>query len=108
MSFLLLLLACNTAGDGDTGLCVDAPVVTWASFGDGFLEENCRSCHGPNAPDRHGAPEGVTLDDRDTVLAQADLLLAVTVEDDASMPPEGGVHEDDRWLLELWLTCSPY
>ena len=56
---LFLLLACTGDATDDTAVadaCADAPVVTYETFGAGFLLENCQSCHASTAPDRKGAP----------------------------------------------------
>ena len=103
-----LLVACSD-GDpketADTGLCADAPVVTYANFGEGFMTENCQPCHASTTLDRNGAPEDVSFDTLDDVLGHADRILARSAGDDAQMPPSGGVSADDRYLLSLWLTC---
>lgn len=88
----------------DTGMCADAPVVTWENFGHGFVLERCQSCHASTADNRYGAPEGVTFDTKEETLAQSDRILARAV-DAETMPPSGGVDPDDLELLELWLTC---
>jgi hypothetical protein len=96
---------------GDSGLdtaadlCADAPTVTWANWGEGFIVERCQSCHASTSPARYGAPEDVTFDDHDQVLTWKDRILARAAGEDADMPPSGGVDEDDRYLLEVWLTC---
>lgn len=93
----------------DTGsvdpLCVDAPVVTWSSWGEGFVSQNCQSCHRSTTTDRRGAPEEVTFDTEDSALSHADRILARAAGEAPTMPPSGGVSEDDRYLLEVWLTC---
>ncbi len=93
----------------DTGtiapLCVDAPVVTWSSFGEGFMTQNCQSCHRTTSTDRRGAPVDIVFDTQRDVLDQADRILARATNIEPSMPPSGGVSEDDRYLLEVWLTC---
>lgn len=103
---LLGLTACaGTSETADTALCTDAPVVTWASWGDGFLRENCQSCHGEGTQTRNGAPESVVFDSYEDVQAQADDIYRVATGTSPSMPPEGGVSEEQRWLLEVWLDC---
>lgn len=87
------------------GICVDAPVVTYANFGAGFMTQHCQACHASTTLDRHDAPESVTFDDETSVLAWADRIIARTIGEEASMPPQGGVSEDDLYLLEVWLTC---
>ena len=93
----------------DTGtlnpICVDAPVVTWSSWGGGFVSQNCQSCHRSTSTDRHGAPPDVTFDSEADALSTADRILARSTGPEPTMPPSGGVSEDDRYLLEVWLTC---
>ena len=105
---ILLLLACTgePADSGvDTGLCADAPITTWDNYGAGFVIQNCTSCHSATADNREGAPEGVDFDSVEEVWDQADRVLARVVTD-ATMPPQGGLTEDDRYRVEVWLTCS--
>lgn len=89
----------------DTGLCSDAPVIMWANFGEGFLKANCQSCHASTASDRSGAPEDVIFDTKADAVAQADRILARATGEDPTMPPQGGVTEQDREKLEIWLRC---
>ena len=86
-------------------ICVDAPVVTWDSWGQGFLGATCQSCHRSTSPDRNGAPVEVSFDDRDSALGLAERILARSTGPEPTMPPGGGVTEDDRYKLEVWLTC---
>lgn len=89
----------------DTGYCADAPVLMWANFGQGFVTENCQSCHASTSESRHDAPEGVTFDTLADAVAQADRMLARATGDSPDMPPEGGVSDEDREKLEIWLRC---
>jgi len=100
----------TTDGTTDSGgpvdpLCVDAPVVTWDSWGQGFLRANCQSCHSTTSNDRRGAPDDIFFDDRDAALAHAERILARSAGLEPTMPPSGGVDENDRYKLEVWLTC---
>lgn len=114
LALLLALAACqgdgtdpsDTSGTADTGpsLCDDAPVVTWENFGSGFTTESCQACHASTATDRQGAPEAVVFDTEEDVLAHADSILGRVI-DTMDMPPQGGVTEDDRYLVEVWLSC---
>jgi uncharacterized membrane protein len=110
MSSLLWLWACTSADDSgvDTAAayCADAPAVTWASFGQGFVTEACDGCHASTAPDRYGAPEAVTFDTAEQCWAQADAIVAVATGEDPIMPPNGGVEEEDRIRLGWWLRCG--
>lgn len=106
---LALLLGCadkNEESGGDSSFCGTAPTVTWDTWGAGFVTESCQSCHASTSPDRNGAPDGVVFDTEEDVAARASLILAVATGDAPTMPPEGGVSEDDRALLEIWLTCG--
>ncbi|MCP4808606.1 MAG: hypothetical protein GY913_08265 [Proteobacteria bacterium] len=116
-----LLLACakdpvidsgiETCGDlpePEIGACDGLPVVTWQGFGHGFLLTQCQGCHASTAPERYGAPEGVVFDTVEDACGQADRIRARVLDDD-SMPPAGGLTEDERVLLSTWLDCFlPY
>lgn len=95
-----------TAAVDSGGPCAEAPVVTWENFGAGFVTQHCQACHASTSPDRHGAPVAVVFDTEGDVQAWAARVheRAVVLGD---MPPLGGVTDDDRQLLDLWLTCGP-
>ncbi len=99
--------ATTATGATDTGvdLCDDAPVVTWENFGAGFVTENCQACHASTAPDRLGAPPDVVFDDEDHVFEQASGVLSRVV-DQGTMPPQGGISDDERYLTDVWLSCD--
>jgi uncharacterized membrane protein len=82
------------------------PALTWDNFGQGFLLENCQSCHAGSAQNRHDAPEKVTFDNKAQAWYWAERILARALGDEADMPPAGGVSEDDKQRLEWWLTCA--
>lgn len=86
--------------------CVDAPHLTWESFGQGFLTAQCQTCHASTAPDRHGAPDEVTFDTVEQAWLFADSILSSSTGGMPSMPPAGGVSEDDRQRLTWWLRCG--
>ncbi|MCB9741131.1 MAG: hypothetical protein H6740_00700 [Alphaproteobacteria bacterium] len=91
----------------DSGLCASAPVTTWNNFGEGFLTQECQSCHGSErtGAERNGAPDMIFFDTEADALAQAQVILNAATGEDARMPPMGGVEDDDRYRLEVWLTC---
>lgn len=102
-----LALAGCAGGAGDSGqACADAPVVTWETFGHGFVTENCQTCHASSQTERQGAPPAVSFDDAASVWAYADRVLATAAAEPPTMPPMGGTTEDDRALLRTWLTCA--
>lgn len=124
LPLLALLIGCNkdkessdsaTAADDtadttpsytDTGFCAGVPVVNYNNFGGGFMTENCQGCHASTTEDRYGAPEGVTFDTVEEVWAWSERILVRSAGDSATMPPAGGVSEDDRTKLGWWLVCA--
>lgn len=112
MRGLLLTLAltgCADAEKGDTAevdpFCVDAPVTTWDNFGAGFVQRECQTCHSLTSSNRNGAPTEVNFDDAQSVWDWSERVMARAIEGE-TMPPQGGVHEDDRARLEIWLRCA--
>lgn len=103
---MLLLIACAATTESAADPCADVPVVSWESFGAGFVTESCQTCHASTSPDRHDAPEDVVFDTAEDVWAHKDRVLATVTGDAPSMPPQGGLSEDDRYKLEAWLTCG--
>lgn len=107
----LLWLGCDgeTTTETPVSLCDDAPLpVTWDNFGRSFVTGRCQACHASTTvgADREGAPESVSFDTEEMVWMWADQVLNVATGDDPVMPPLGGVDADDRYLLEVWLTCG--
>ncbi len=96
----------DSAVPHDTGICADAGTVTWNSWGRGFLTEACQACHASTATNRYGAPEDVAFDTVDEAWTWADRILARAASDPPSMPPAGGVTEDDRTRLTWGLSCG--
>lgn len=103
--WLLGLLGCASPTAQDTGLCADAPVVTHANFGEGFLLENCQPCHASTTANRYGAPEDVYFDTLEAVLGHAERIVERSTGENADMPPSGGVSAEDRRRVQIWLTC---
>ena len=107
----------ETDGDESSGeetgieeiVCEDEPVLTFDTFGRGFLATYCDGCHGAQVLDRKGAPPAVVFDDRETVSMYTDRILTRVVPPDGvpPMPPAGGVTEGDLARLRIWLTCYP-
>lgn len=105
MIWLLVACAGEELPTDSYDRCADLPVTTWDNFGAGFVTQSCQTCHSSTSPNRLGAPEDVTFDDAEQVWAQADRVLQRVVTD-ADMPPQGGVTEEDRRRLDIWLTCG--
>ena len=85
--------------------CSDSPQVTWSNFGEGFLLTHCQGCHAEDAPNRFGAPESVYFDTEADVDAQRASIYRVVLTDQ-SMPPAGGITDDELALAEIWLECD--
>ena len=97
---ILFLLAC--AGANDSAMCHEAP--TYDAWTKGFLKSKCQGCHAETAPDRFGAPEGIFFDTYDATVERIELIRS-SILDRESMPPAGGVTDDEKLLLQWWLDC---
>ena len=84
--------------------CVDAPLITYSSFGQGFIDFNCQGCHGSGAPNRQGAPESVTFDNHEEVLFWLERIYQRT-HISLDMPPALGIFEEDQERLRIWIDC---
>lgn len=85
--------------------CADEPAVTYDNFGEGFLLTHCQGCHAQDAPNRFGAPDNVYFDTADDVDVWREAILRV-IFDDGSMPPAGGLTDDEQALSKIWLECD--
>jgi len=105
------LFACDEGAPPSPGpeapdWCAEAPVTTWHNFGHGFVIETCQPCHASTAVDRHEAPEDVTFDTPEDVVAQRERILLRATGLAPTMPPAGGVAAEQRARLEVWLSCD--
>ena len=99
---ILLLLAC-LSGESDTAIdCSTAP--TYSAWTKGFLSSKCQACHAQTAPDRYGAPDAIFFDSYEATVERIELLRS-SVLDRETMPPAGGVTDDEKFLLQRWLDC---
>jgi uncharacterized membrane protein len=88
--------------------CDEQPVVSYDTFGRGFLATYCDGCHGSEVVERQDAPEDVVFDTREGAEQWADRILARSAPENgepATMPPVGGVTPEDTVRLRVWLTC---
>ncbi len=95
----------TTADSGVPAGCEDLPHVTYENWAWGFLTTYCQGCHASTAPDRYGAPEGVSFDDEAEALAWADRIEVRTLTQQ-DMPPAGGVPSEELEILGWWLDCG--
>ena len=101
-----------SSGSGGLAPCSEQPTVTYDTFGRGFLATYCDGCHGSEVAGdtRQGAPPEVVFDSREGAEMFADRILARAAPEDGSeptMPPVGGVTDEDRDRVTVWLTCFP-
>jgi uncharacterized membrane protein len=110
---IFLLLACADKGTDSAATpdatppewCADEVDVTYENFGEGFLLTHCQGCHASEAPNRFGAPETVVFDTEADVEQWRDAIYRVVFED-LTMPPAGGITEDELTLADIWLQCD--
>ena len=96
------LMGCNRGKDSGVD-CSSPP--TYNSWTQGFLDGKCQSCHASTAPDRHGAPPNVAFDNR-TLALEWQERIAATILEEGSMPPSGGITDEEMILLEQWIECG--
>ena len=83
----------------------NTPLVSWETFGEGFLTTYCQGCHASTTLDRQGAPEMITFDTEADALQWRGEILAAAASEAPSMPPNGGPNDADRERLQVWLNC---
>lgn len=106
-SAVVMLAACGAADTDEDGCTTDPP--TWETFGEPFVRSACQGCHARGASERHGAPAEVVFDTEADVARFRAAILSTATGDAARMPPGGGVSDEQRRDLELWLapeTCD--
>lgn len=104
IAILLGPVACGQDSGPEIMACDTALEVTWSNWGEGFLLTHCSGCHARTNTDRRGAPEDVHFDTEEEALERAASIVRVVLENQ-SMPPAGGILEDDLILLDAWLQC---
>ena len=107
-SFLALTLAstvaCGGNGPGDpTGsTCPSSSALTYADFGQAFMQNNCLGCHTNNQ-----APSLATLDE---IRVNADAIDRAAAAGpngvNTYMPQDGSVSDSERRQLGEWLACG--
>lgn len=98
----LVVSACGSKEDSGVD-CSTTP--TYQSWTEGFLIGKCQSCHHSESSNRHGAPEPVHFDSYQDTLQWKERIEA-TILEERSMPPNGGITDDERILLQQWLDCG--
>ncbi|MEI9950289.1 MAG: cytochrome c [Pseudomonadota bacterium] len=101
----LLTLACGSGlGDPTGSTCPTDSTLTYAAFGQPFVEKYCLSCHGA------GGPETPTLSTLAQIRSNLDVIDRAAAAGPKAvntyMPDGGSVPEAERRLLGEWLACG--
>ncbi len=90
------------------GSCEDPLAPTWENFGDGFVRNYCRGCHGPKLPPskRTGAPVGIDFATHAHVTQRLDRFETRAASERPDMPPGGGPDPAELELLRRWIKCG--
>jgi hypothetical protein len=101
----LLLIACGGGpGDSTGSTCPTDSTLTYANFGQAFMQDNCLSCH------RAGGPQSPTLSTLEQVRANSDMIdrsaAAGPNAVNTYMPDGSSVAEAERRKLGEWLACG--
>ena len=102
---LVACVACGSESEPQAECGDEVPLVSWETFGEGFLTTYCQGCHAADSLDRQKAPETIVFDTEEDALANKAGILAAAASDAPTMPPNGGPGDADRDKLDIWLTC---
>ncbi len=82
--------------------------LTYETFADGFVRNNCRGCHSAELTGdaRHDAPRRMNFDSLEDIREHEDRILARATGSEADMPPAGGPSHAERALFQEWLLCG--
>src|SRR5678816_3372052 len=96
--------ACGSTADPPDPVCAQS-ALTYASFGEAFFLDWCRSCHSAGVPGgmRQDAPIEINFDTVDDIRTWRTDILRVLGEPQ-TMPPVGGPAPAERDLALEWRT----
>jgi hypothetical protein len=99
------LAACGSGpGDATGSACPTGSTLTYATFGQAFMQEHCLACHSASGP------ESPKLDSIAQIrAARSDIDKSAAAGPNAVntyMPETGSVTEADRRKLGEWLACG--
>lgn len=94
--------ACGEDGQATGSTCPPGSTLTYASFGQAFMQRNCLSCH-----TNQQSPTLTTQAAIQANKADIDRVAAAGPNGVNTVMPQGGsVSEDDRRKLGEWLACG--
>jgi uncharacterized membrane protein len=101
----LVPLACGGGpGDPTGSTCPTESTLTYANFGQTFMQTHCLSCH------RAGGSESPTLETIDQIRAHSDVIDRSAAAGPSAvntyMPEGASVPEAERRQLGEWLACG--
>jgi uncharacterized membrane protein len=98
---IFLLLSCGSHNIDDTAdPCLN---YHYNNFGRAFVQQYCSSCHAQSAAHRQGAPIDIHMQSSDNISEYQQQIF--TAIENSSMPPQGGVDENNRSAALAWLQC---
>lgn len=107
LAMLFFAVACSqdpevkTLGNSTGSVCPPESTLTWATFGQRFIQDNCARCHDEERP------RIVTQADVQANLELIDRAAAAGPEGvNTYMPDDRGVPESERRALGEWLACG--
>jgi uncharacterized membrane protein len=99
------LLACGEdLGDATGSTCPEDSTLTYASFGESFVQSKCLACHGAAGPE---SPTLATLAQVQAHIDEIDRAAAAGPNATNTFMPEGiSVSTEERRKLGEWLACG--
>jgi uncharacterized membrane protein len=81
--------------------------LTYESFGQPFMNDNCQKCHGMPSKDRNGAPSAYDFGSIQDVRRYRERIFLRAAADNTTMPPgPDDPSKTDREKLAEWLSCG--
>ena len=81
--------------------------LTYASFGEAFIDGNCQRCHGAPSDHRNGAPSDYNFATVDDVRRFKSRIFSRAAADNTTMPPgPDDPPASEREKLADWLACG--
>lgn len=99
------IAACGSGlGDATGSTCPSDSTLTYANFGQSFMQNNCLGCHAANAKE---SPKFDTLDEIRASSSDIDRAAAAGPKAVNTYMPDGAsVAESERRKLGEWLACG--